>query len=201
MPSRSFSKTASRRSSPRRRHRVTGSVLLLLLASLAGEHAAAQSLDLGVNVRADGISANVSFRWNKEADLVDSLRDGMEARIIFTLRVYQKNQGFLPFLRDRLLAETSIARSAFWDFLDGKFVVESDDGSRSAYTSAQDLLTGFFSLTDFPLLRLPPQHGELRYVMARARLEPVRLMPPLTIVTLAGAAASYTTPWERRNAQ
>jgi hypothetical protein len=152
-------------------------------------------------MRPDGINANVAFRWNKETDLVNSLRDGMEARIIFTLRVYQRRGGFLPFFRDRLLAETSIARSAFWDFLDDKFVVESDDGSRKAYTSAPELLAGFFSLSDYPVSRLPPTLGESRYVTARARLEPVRLMPPLTIVTLVGAAASYTTPWVRRNAQ
>lgn len=200
MPLKSFSRTASRRSEPALRPVFPG-ILLAFLAVLAAAPAAAQSLDLGLNVRTEGISANVSFRWNREADLVNSLRDGMEARIIFTFRVYQRNQGFLPFLRDRLLAQTSVARSAFWDFLDQKFVVESDDGSRSAYTSPRDLLAGFFSLTDFPVFRLPPRPGELRYVTARARLEPIRLMPPLTIVTLAGAAASYTTPWERRDAQ
>ncbi len=152
MPSKSFSKVDSRRSEAR----AFLPVLPVLLALLAATPVSAQFLDLGLNVRPDGISANVSFRWNKEADLVNSLRDGMEARIVFTLRVYQRKSGFLPFLRDRLLGETSVARSAFWDFLDGKFVVESDDGSRAAYTSAQELLTGFLSLTDFPVFRLPP---------------------------------------------
>ncbi len=141
------------------------------------------------------------FRWARQDELVTSLLDGMEARIVFTLRVYQKRSGFLPFLRDRLVVETTVARSAFWDFLDRTFVVESDDGTRAAYQSASDLLRGFFSLTDFLLLRAPARSGEPRYVTARARLEPVRLMAPLTIVTLAGAAASYTTPWARQEAR
>jgi hypothetical protein len=175
--------------------------LLVLLAVLSASPAAAQSLDMGLRVRPDGIHADLWFRWNKEQELVSSLQQGMEARIIFTLRLYQRRKGFLPFLGDRLLKETQVARSAFWDFLDRKFVVESDDGSRVDYTTAPELLLGFFSLKDFPLAPLPPRAGESRYVTARARLEPVRLMPPLTIVTLAGAAASYTTPWERRNAQ
>ncbi len=125
----------------------------------------------------------------------------MEARIVFTLRVYQRRRGFLPFFRDRLLVETTLARSAFWDFLDRTFVVESDDGTRAVYQSAPELLLGFFSLTDVRVPLAAPRRGEARYVTARARLEPVRLMPPLTIVTLAGAAASYTTPWERQEAQ
>ncbi len=177
-------------------------ILALLLLAAGGASAAAQSLSLGVvSSRADGIRASLAFHWNKENDLVTSLRDGMEARIVFTLRVYQKRSGFLPFPRDRVLVETTVARSAFWDFLDRTFVVESDDGTRRVFPSAPELLRGFFTLSDYPLLRTPPVPGELRYVTARARLEPVRLMPPLTIVTLAGAAASYTTAWERQEAR
>ena len=198
MPSSCSSKTALRRSSGRA---VLPVLLFVLALGAPAATAAAQSLDMGVTVRPDGIRADLSFHWNKEADLLSSLRDGMEARIVFTLRVYQKRSGFLPFFRDRLLGETRVARSAFWDFLDRKFVVESDDGTRAAYTNTQDLLRGFFSLSDFPVASPPPRPGELRYVTARARLEPVRLMPPLTIVTLAGEAASYTTPWERRDAR
>ena len=177
-------------------------MLLVLLATLVvPAPAAAQSLDMGVRVGSDGIRADLWFRWNKEQELVSSLQQGMEARIVFTLRLYQRRRGILPFLGDKLLVETRIARSAFWDFLDRKFVVESDDGSRVAYTNAPELLLGFFSLRDYAISQLPPRPGEQRYVSARARLEPVRLMPPLTIVTLAGAAASYTTPWERRATQ
>jgi hypothetical protein len=199
MPYKNSSKTASRRS----RAAVRAGLLILVLAALtvSAAPAPAQSLDLGVTSRSDGIRASLLFRWNKNNELVTSLRDGMEARIVFTLRVYQRRGGFLPFLRDRLMAETTVARSAFWDFLDRTFVVESDDGTRSVFQTAPDLLQGFFSLTDFLVLRSPPHHGEMRYVTARARLEPVRLMPPLTIVTLAGAAASYTTAWERKDAQ
>jgi hypothetical protein len=36
------------------------------------------------------------------------------------------------------------------------------------------------------------------YAIARAQFEPVRLMPPLTLVVLAGAAATSTTPWTRK---
>ncbi len=197
MPSSSCSRTASRRSDGP----ALVVPLLLALLCLSPAPAAAQSLDLDVRAGADGIRTSLVLRWAKQEDLVTSLRDGMEARIVFTLRVYQKRRGLLPFLGDRLVVETTVARSAFWDFLDRTFVVESDDGTRAVYPSAPDLLNGFFSLTDFLLLRVPDSPGEQRYVTARARLEPVRLMAPLTIVSLAGAAASYTTPWARQEAR
>jgi len=198
MPLRSCSKTASRRNKPPAPFLIPLAGLLMALAVMP---IGAQSLELGVSTHPDGIHASLWFRWNKQQELVSSLRDGMEARIVFQLRVYQHRGGLLPFFGDKLLTETRVARSAFWDFLDGKFVVESDDGSRRTYTSAPELLAGFLTLEDFPVSRLPPSASGGQYVIARARLEPVRLMPPLSIVAIAGAAASYTTPWERRNAQ
>ena len=55
---------------------------------------------------------------------------GMESRITFTLRLYEHRRGLLPFRRDRLLVQKKAERSAFWDFLDDTFVVESEDGTR-----------------------------------------------------------------------
>jgi len=196
MPSNSSFRTASRRNEARIA-RAGAVVVLAALGALAGiPRAAAQSLDLAVTVRQDTVRASLSFSWNREAALISSLRDGLESRVVFTMRVYQKRTGFLPFPRDRLLAETTIARSAFWDFLDRKFVVESDDGARTAYETPNELLRAFLSVKDYPVYRgsAPPR---TRYVSARAHIEPVRLMPPLTIVSLAGTAASYTTPWKR----
>jgi len=198
MQSRSSSKTVLRRSRPRG---AFPCLLVFLLAALAASPAAAQSLDMGLSVRPTSIRADLWFRWNKEQELVSSLQQGMEARIVFTLRLYQRRRGVIPFLGDKLILETHVARSAFWDFLDRTFVVESDDGSRAAYPTAAELLQGFLTVRNFPVSTVLPSSGEERYVTARARLEPVRLMPPLTIVTLAGAAASYTTPWERRDAK
>ncbi|HVO40117.1 MAG TPA: hypothetical protein VMV03_13895 [Spirochaetia bacterium] len=198
MPSSSFFRTASKRSDGRIAR--AGAVVVLAALALAGvPRAAAQSLDLAVTVREDTVRASLSFSWNREAALIASLRDGLESRVVFTLRVYQKRSGFLPFPRDRLLSETVIARSAYWDFLDRKFVVEADDGVRTAYEGPNELLRAFLSVKDYPVYRgwaLP----RTRYVSARAHIEPVRLMPPLTIVSLAGTAASYTTPWKREEA-
>lgn len=198
MPSSSSSRTVSRRSEGRIAR--AGAVILLAALALAGApRAAAQALDLAVTAGGDTVRVSLSFSWNQEQALISSLRDGLESRVVFTMRVYQKRSGFLPFPRDRLLAETTIARSAYWDFLDRKFVVEADDGARTAYESPDELLRAFLSVKDYPVYRgsAPPR---TRYVSARAHVEPVRLMPPLTIVSLAGTAASYTTPWKRAEA-
>ncbi len=203
MPSSSFSRTDSRRSDRPAATLLRAAVLAAALsATLAGAPClGAQDLSLSVRTLPQTILASVSFQWNRQSELVSSLRDGLESRVVFTLRVYQKRQGFLPFPRDRLLSETVLARSAFWDFLDARFVVESDDGTRTVYADADDLLRGLFSVRDLPVYHGPGNVLPSCYVSARAHIEPVRLMPPLTIVSMAGVAgtaAAYTTPWQRK---
>ena len=158
---------------------------------------AAQSVELRVDARGAAITADLAFRWDKVRELVDGLRDGLESTVTFTFRVHEKRSGLLPLLRDPLLAEKTVARNAFWDFLDDTFVVESDAGGRTEYPREEDLLRNYLSLTAVPLYRFTGGWRPACYVVARAQFEPVRLVPPLTIVSLAGSASTFTTPWVR----
>jgi hypothetical protein len=195
--SRSCSRTGSRRSSlgrvgvaPR------PAILALLLLCAAGLDA--QAISLTVTRNSLLVSAGIVFSWDKQEELLATLREGLESRITFTLRAYEKTPGLFAFLGDRLLAERTIARSAFFNFLDGTYVVEEDGGARATYTDLGALLKGFFTVQNVRLARLRPEHLAPFYVVARAQFEPVRLMPPLSIVSLAGAAASHTTSWARQ---
>jgi hypothetical protein len=134
-------------------------------------------------------------------EVIASLRQGLESRITFTARLYEKRRELFPFPGDRMLAERRVARTAFWDFLDGKFVVESDKGVQVSYASEEDLLEGFFTLSEVYLYAFPPGPHASLYITGRAQFEPVRLMPPLTLVSMVGRAATYTSPWARKDAQ
>jgi len=172
-------------------------VLILCAALLPAASLAGQGVDLSLSSAAGVLSADITFRWDRMEELVSSLRQGLESRITFTARVYEKRRGILPLPGDRMLAEHRVARSAFWDFLDDQFVVETDTGARVSFASVDELLKGFFTLSKIPLYNRP--HTDL-YVMGRAQFEPVRLMPPLTLVSMVGRAATYTSPWVRRDA-
>jgi hypothetical protein len=171
-----------------------------LLSAAGALPAAAQSVELSLREAEGGLRASVLFHWSRTQSLLASLRDGLEARITFVIRLYESRTGLLPFPGDRLLAERVISRSAFWDFLDGSFVIESESGEHTTCSDENLLLRTFFSLSGVALPARAEAGGRLRYVTARARFEPVRLMPPLTIVALAGAGAAYTTPWVREDA-
>jgi hypothetical protein len=173
----------------------------------AAPPAGSPKVDLDVQRRAstrtaaaDDLLARVSFRWDRREDLVSSLRAGMESRITFTVRLFERRQSLLRLRGDKLVAEKKTARSAFWDFLDNSFVVETDDGLRLSYATPEDLLEGFLTLSAVRLAAVPRAGPPRFYVTARALFEPVRLMPPLTLVELAGQAATATTPWAVREA-
>ncbi|HET6486190.1 MAG TPA: hypothetical protein VFH83_07205 [Spirochaetia bacterium] len=157
-------------------------------------------MDLTVSRRSGALHAGVRFHGGPVDALAGSLRDGLESRITFTIRLYERRA--VPFLfgSDRLVMERTVVRSALWDFLDQSFVVESDTGTRSSYATVDALLEGFFTLPDMVLPAPASSQGPRRYVVARAQFEPVALAPPLSLVTLVGAAATDTTPWARQEA-
>jgi hypothetical protein len=155
-----------------------------------------QGVDLDAECTAKAVRAHVRFRWNKEAELISLLRDGLESRITFTVRLFRKRPALLQFLGEILVAEKSLSQSAFFDFLDQKFVVEPEKGQRKLYVQPEEMLRGFFSWTDI-LLDEGGSYGDV-FVTARIQFDPVRLMPPLTIVTLVGGTETYMSPWVRK---
>jgi hypothetical protein len=178
--------------------RVLGAAAALLLLAPAAA-VSAQAIELSVVPRGGILSASLSFRWSHTDDVIDSLRKGLESRITFITRLYERRRPAFSFAGDRLLSERKIVRSAFWDFLDQVFVVDEEGGRQRTYAEPGDLIRGFFALDQaFTLDAAAARRG--LYVSARAQFEPVRLMPPLTLVGLAGAAANVTTPWVRRDA-
>ena len=174
-------------------------VLALLLAAAACPPASAQAIELSVDSGGGFLNANLTFRWNRPEEVLASLRRGLESRITFVTRLYETRSPAFAFAGDRILAEKRVTRSAFWDFLDQVYVVEQEGGGQKTYSDPLELLVGFFSLQQsFAYTAAGTDPGRLRYVAARAWFEPVRLMPPLTVVGLAGAAVNTTTPWVRR---
>lgn len=137
------------------------------------------------------------FSWDRQAELLAALRDGLESRITFSFRAFERATGLLAVLGDRLLGERTITRSAYFDILGGTYIVEEDGGAQSASSDLDALVTGFFTADGIALPAPLSARPAPCSVAVRVHFEPVRLMPPLTIVSLAGAAVSHTTPWVR----
>jgi hypothetical protein len=191
-------------------------VALAACLAAAPAPAGAQEITLAVSAGGGGVHADAVFSAAAADDPAATLRDGLESRLAFTLRCYEHRPGIAGLLGDALLAERTVVRAAFYDFFDRRFVVEQD-GRRSSYADEAGFLAAFFTLGDVEILpaeagprsvgaEARPRGGRTdrgaagsRYVAARAQYDPVRLSPPLTILTLFGVAARHTTPWVRRD--
>ena len=170
---------------------------MLLALAAAPSLCAGPPLSVRAARQADTIVATIVFQWDASEDLVRSLLDGMESRIVFTARLYEQRTGFLG---DRLLGQSVVVRRAYRDILSEQFVVAEDGAADRSFETSAALLAGFFTI---PRLSFPAPSRAARgiYVAARAELQPVLLMPPLTLVTLVGTAAAYATPWARSAVQ
>lgn len=148
------------------------------------------------------VSSDAALEAGAPDEPAAMLRAGLESRITFTLRCYRRQRGLAALFGDALLAERTVARLAFYDAIDRRFVVEQD-GARSSYADEAAFHEAFFTLRGVALgPAAPARDGAAaaapRYVAARAQYDPVRLSPPLTILTLFGLAARITTPWVRQ---
>jgi hypothetical protein len=190
-PSRNFSTIVSRR------NRFAAVALFLIASAATGS---AQAIELSVAPRGGFLSASLSFRWARADEVINSLRKGLESRITFTTRLYERRRPAFSFAGDRLLSERTVTRSALWDFLDKVFVVEEEGRPQKTYGEPGELIRGFFAVDEVFGFDMAAAARRRLYVTARAQFEPVRLMPPLTLVGLAGAAANVATPWVRRDA-
>jgi hypothetical protein len=157
-----------------------------------------------VTSAASGVRAALVYSAGGVDEPTATLRGGLESRITFTVRCYERRPGLAGLFGDTLLAQRTVVRVAFYDVLERRFVVE-EDGDHTSFADEAGFLDGFFALRDILLApaaatRRPTGAGTApsRYVAARAQYDPVRLSPPLTILTLFGVAARHTTPWVRQ---
>jgi len=161
---------------------------------MAPAAAAAQGLTLAAQADRDGVVVDARFAWERAGELLATLRDGLDSRITFTIRILERRPGLAGLLGDVRLAERSITRVAYFDLLERRFVVE-EAGERRAWLDTEDFLAAFLSVQGLRVRGSLPGPPRSVSVAARVSFDPVRLDPPLTIVALAGAAATHTTPW------
>jgi len=169
-------------------------ILLLLLAPAA---ACGQEIELRLGTTGTSIRADVLFRWEKESELIEFVRGGLGSRVEFLFRIQEKRPSPLPFLREALVSETSLERSASFDIFSGKYSVSSEREGKAFYETADDFLQDFFSVRDCAVFNgLHP--GTAYAVDVQVRLTPIRLVPPLNIISLFGDMAAFTSPWVRQ---
>ncbi len=143
----------------------------------------------------DNLSISITLYDFKEKKILTTLENELRSEIIFDIQIYKKRKGVLFLLGDKLLHEYHPFHEAHWDQFNKQYSIKSDNTIIN-YTSKPDFFNNFFSLKNYPL-RFKPLNPENYYLLSRIRLETVKLVPPLTILSPVLFENKYKTPWRK----
>ena len=138
--------------------------------------------------------ASVSLRQTSAEQVLAALGEGLKSEIVFDLRLYRRQTGFLALLGDRPVVSTRETRVAAFDPFAARFVTERDGRRERSYADPAEFLRHFLSLSEHTLGMVDPAEAALYYVVARVRLSPVRIIGLLNIVTLF-SSDTMVTDW------
>jgi hypothetical protein len=174
-------------------------ILLLLVSTFVS----AQEARLDVVLRGRSVSGTVEYLDSNFAErgvsasqaVLASLWDGLRAEITFQLRLYRRSSGVFAFFGDRLLRERQVYQVASFDFYENRYKILRDNRITGEYAAETEFLDAFFSLPEIDLGEINTGDGGDYYLLARVRMMPVKIIPPLNIITLFSTDTVFTTPW------
>jgi hypothetical protein len=160
-------------------------------------------------VRGRRVLASAYLEGVPPESLLSSLRDGLTSEIVFQFRLYREQKGLGSLFGDRLIREETIVRQAGLDVFDRDFIMRSDRGEFFRFQEGEAFARQFFRMEGCDLGELAVGTpvfvaGEARssrgaapayYILARIRYSPVRLVPPLNIISLFTRRTAVITRW------
>jgi len=122
------------------------------------------------------------------------LEEGLKAEISYQFRLYRRDNGVFSFMGDKLITEKKIIKRAYLDIYERAFVIEVNE-EKKALLYEEEFLEEFFKAEDVQIGRLSSRESKEYYVLARISFSPVRLVPPLNIISLLYKKTAVATRW------
>ncbi len=160
--------------------------------------AAAEQLLVDVDVTSadNAVSFDIFPREYPKQEVLHSFSRGYRSEIIFTVKIYEENTGFFSFFGDRIVTEHDISRIAGWDRFAEKFFYIDRGGTTRTFSAEKMFFDRLFSIEDVELTFPDGKPREL-YALVRVTVEPVHLIPPLTIINLFHTRNVIHSRWKR----
>jgi hypothetical protein len=149
--------------------------------------------DLRVGLEEGRVVVRLAYADPRAEEVLAALDEGLAAEIQFQLRLYRRQRGPFAFLGDHLLSELRLVRIARYDRFERRYCIQSPGAAEARFEDARGFLQAFFAAG--PLVLGAPPVGAGYYVQSRVRLAPVKIVPPLKLITLFYPQAS--SPWLR----
>ena len=131
--------------------------------------------------------------YNPE-QIIDSLVEGHRAEIRYQFRVYQTMTGLRGIFGDRRVADHIVTYVTRWNVFNHAYAVRINDDEEISFKEVGDLLQ---FLLNVRLQRIPvgARQKDRLYVLCRTQIQPIKLVPPLTLMILIKPEYRQILPW------
>lgn len=153
-------------------------------------------VDVDVLSADNAVSFDILLREYPKQEILHSFSRGYRSEIIFTVKIYEINTGFFSFFGDRIVTEHDVSRIAGWDRFSEKFFYIDGGGTRRTFSAEGTFFDRLFSIENVELTFPEGKPREL-YAMVHVTVEPVHLIPPLTIINLLHTKNVIQSQWKR----
>lgn len=131
-----------------------------------------------------------------EDELWESVEEGFQVEVAYTVRLYRTNTGLFRFLGDRIVEDAEPSRIGEYDPFTKLYLIHDTATGRTIRADNRDsFLSQLLRIRDIRF-ELPREEGAY-YLLAGAEISPVKLKPPLTILAVFSKKNRYQTDFHR----
>lgn len=172
--------------------------LILALILIAPCAAKAQSLEISVERSSTESPVFLSGRVvdAPEDELWESVDQGFQVEVAYTVRLYRESTGLFRFLGDRIIEDIKPARIGEFDPFTKLYLIHDTGTGRTIRSNDRNAFLEDLLRIDRIPLEIPRERGSY-YILAGAEISPIKLKPPLTILSIFSKRNRYQTDRHR----
>ncbi|MAG14133.1 MAG: hypothetical protein CMN78_06010 [Spirochaetales bacterium] len=128
--------------------------------------------------------------------IIESLVEGHRAEIRYQIRIYQELSGIGRLFGDRRVVEYDVVHVAWWNAINQEYIIRVDDDAEIVFGNAGGFMEHLFTLKN-QRIAIPSESSDDLYVLCRPQIQPIKLVPPLTLMILLRPEYRQILPWRR----
>lgn len=128
--------------------------------------------------------------------ILKSLNEGLKSEIFFQLRLYKKNKSSISIFGDLIVAEKKPFFVAYRDFFSNLYVIETSENKKNTFSETDIFMENFSRISSYRFYNIANLDTQEYYILARIIINPVKLEPPLHIISLF-SSIGRTTRWAK----
>ena len=149
-------------------------------------------------VSSDWIEVSAKLVGFQPDKILKSLNEGLKAEIFFQFRLYKKNKSIVSFFGDWVVAEEKPFFIAYRDFFSDLYIIETSEHKKYTFSEAEMFTEHFSGISSYRFFNISNIDISEYYILARIIINPVKLEPPLHIISLFSPIRRMTN-WAKSN--